>query len=397
MKVALVHDWLTGMRGGEKVLEVLCERHPDAELFTLLHVPGSVSPAIERLTIHTSVLQQLPGIRHYYRECLPLFPKLIERFDLNRFDLVLSSSHCVAKSVLVGPTAIHICYCHTPMRYAWDQFDAYFGAARIGRAASAIMRRVMGRLARWDRDTSGRVHRYVTNSQHVAGRIRRYYNREATVVYPPVDTEFFHPDSAVPGRYALVVSALVPYKRLDLAIDACRIAGVPLKIVGEGPDRGRLERRARDHGEGKDPCPAVEFLGRCRKEEVRELYRRAAVVMLPGEEDFGIVPLEAQACGRPVVAYARGGALETVIAEETGLLVEEAAPAAFADAVRRAIDRRFDSSAIRRHAERFERRRFVTEMEALVRETLGTPRTGRTPDSPGTPGQAGTEPVETAR
>ena len=371
VKVALVHDWLTGMRGGEKVLEVLCERYPDAELFTLLHVRGSVSPAIERMRTHTSVLQQLPGIRHYSRECLPLFPKLIERIDLNRFDLVLSSSHCVAKSVLVGPAAIHICYCHTPMRYAWDQFDAYFGAARIGRVASAIMRRVMGRLARWDRDTSGRVHRYVTNSQHVAGRIRRYYNREATVVYPPVDTEFFHPDSAVPGRYALVVSALVPYKRLDLAIDACGIAGVPLKIVGDGPDRARLERRARNKGN-------VEFLGRRRNDEVRELYRRAAVVMLPGEEDFGIVPLEAQACGRPVVAYARGGALETVVAEETGLLVEEAAPAAFADAVRRALDRRFDSSAIRRHAERFGRARFAAEMESLVRETLKT-RSAETP------------------
>ena len=379
MKVALVHDWLTGMRGGEKVLEVLCERYPDADLFTLLHVPGSVSKAIERLPIHTSVLQRLPGIRHYYRECLPLFPTLVEQFDLAGFDLVISSSHCVAKSVLVRPGTVHICYCHTPMRYAWDQFDAYFGPARIGRAASRIMRLVMGRLARWDRDTSGRVNRYVTNSQHVARRIRRYYNREASVVYPPVDTDFFHPDSTVPGRSALVVSALVPYKRLDLAIDACRIAGVPLRIVGEGPDRSRLERRARDHKND------VEFLGRRSNEEVRELYRRAAVVMLPGEEDFGIVPLEAQACGRPVVAYARGGALETVVAEETGLLVEEAAPAAFAVAVRRAIDRRFDSAAIRRHAERFGRARFATEMDALVRETLETARTAGTLGSPGTP------------
>ena len=379
MKVALVHDWLTGMRGGEKVLEVLCERYPDADLFTLLHVRGSVSKAIESLPIHTSVLQRLPGIRHYYRECLPLFPTLVEQFDLAGFDLVISSSHCVAKSVLVRPGTVHICYCHTPMRYAWDQFDAYFGPARIGRAASRIMRLVMGRLARWDRDTSGRVNRYVTNSQHVARRIRRYYNREASVVYPPVDTDFFHPDSTVPGRSALVVSALVPYKRLDLAIDACRIAGVPLRIVGEGPDRSRLERRARDHKND------VEFLGRRSNEEVRELYRRAAVVMLPGEEDFGIVPLEAQACGRPVVAYARGGALETVVAEETGLLVEEAAPAAFAVAVRRAIDRRFDSAAIRRHAERFGRARFATEMDALVRETLETARTAGTLGSPGTP------------
>jgi len=380
MKVALVHDWLTGMRGGEKVLEVLCERYPDAELFTLLHVPGSVSPAIERLKIHTSALQRLPGIKHYYRECLPLFPKLIERFDLTRFDLVISASHCVAKSALAAPNAVHICYCLTPMRYAWDQFDAYFGPDRLGRPASSAMRVVMKRLARWDQETAARANRYVAISHYVAGRIRRYYNREATVVYPPVDTEFFHPDSAVPGRYALVVSALVPYKRIDLAIDACRIAGVPLKIVGEGPDRGKLERRARDTNNHD-----VEFLGRRGNDEVRELYRRAGVVMLPGEEDFGIVPLEAQACGRPVVAYARGGALETVIADETGLLVEDAVPAAFADAVRRALDRPFDSTAIRRHAERFGRARFATEMETVVSETLGTLR--RTVETPAT-GQA---------
>jgi len=377
VKVALVHDWLTGMRGGEKVLEVLCERYPGAELFTLLHVRGSVSPAIERLTIHTSPLQRLPGIRRYYRECLPLFPTLIEQFDLTRFDLVLSTSHCVAKSAIAGPNAVHICYCLTPMRYAWDQFDAYFGPARLGRPASAAMRVLMARLARWDRKTAVRANRYVAISHYVAGRIRRYYNREATVVYPPVDTDFFHPDSGigVPSaaaargtpvheRHALVVSALVPYKRLDLAIDACRIAGVPLKIVGDGPDRGRLERRARAE------ATAVEFLGRRSNDEVRELYRRAAVVMLPGEEDFGIVPLEAQACGRPVVAYARGGALETVVPDETGLLVEDATPAAFADAIRRAIDRPFDSTAIRRHAERFGRARFANEMDAIVRETI---------------------------
>src|SRR5580704_15837141 len=177
MRVALVHDWLTGMRGGEKVLEVLCERFPDAELFTLLHVRGSVSPTIEQRPIHTSLLQKLPSAATFYRECLPLFPTLIEQFDLDPFDLVISTSHCVAKSALARPGAIHICYCHTPMRYAWDQFDAYFGPDRIGRIPSRLMRPLMGRLARWDRDTSGRPNRYVTNSQHVAGRIRRSYNR----------------------------------------------------------------------------------------------------------------------------------------------------------------------------------------------------------------------------
>jgi glycosyltransferase involved in cell wall biosynthesis len=362
MKVALVHDWLTGMRGGEKVLEVLCERFPGAELFTLLHVPGSVSPAIEGRPIHTSALQRLPGIKHYYRECLPSFPRLIERFDLDGFDLVISSSHCVAKSVPTRPGTVHICYCHTPMRYAWDQFDAYFGPQRLGRPRSWVMRRVMDRLARWDRETAGRPQRYVTNSQHVAGRIRRYYNRVATVVYPPVDTGFFSPDSAAPEPYALVVSALVPYKRLDLAIDACRLARMPLKVVGTGPDRAALERRA---GTGD-----VTFLGRCTDEDIRTLYRRSTAVMLPGEEDFGIVPVEAQACGRPVVAYARGGALETVVPGETGVLVDEATPEAFAAGLRQTVDRQFDSVNIRRHAERFGRERFGDEMDAVIKETL---------------------------
>jgi glycosyltransferase involved in cell wall biosynthesis len=376
VKVAIVHDWLTGMRGGEKVLEVFCERYPRAELFTLLHVRGSVSPAIERLPIHTSPLQRLPGVRHYYRECLPLFPALIEQFDLERFDLVISSSHCVAKGAIARPSAVHVCYCHTPMRYAWDQFDAYFGPARVGAAASALLRPALAALARWDRDTSGRVHRYLTNSQHVAGRIRRYYNREATVVYPPVDTDFFHPDSAdaaasgSDARYALVVSALVPYKRIDVAIDACRLAGVRLKIVGIGPERARLEQAA-IAADG-----AVEFLGRLSDEEVRETYQRAAVVLLTGEEDFGIVPLEAQACGRPVVALGRGGAVETVVQGETGLLVDESAADAFADAIARAMQRRFDPAGIRRHAERFSRVRFGDQIEALVADTLGSSARG---------------------
>jgi glycosyltransferase involved in cell wall biosynthesis len=354
------------MRGGEKVLEVLCERFPDAELFTLLHVPGSVSPGIERLRIHTSALQRLPGIRHYYRECLPLFPTLVERFDLRGFDLVLSTSHCVAKSAVAAPGALHICYCLTPMRYAWDQFDAYFGPQRLGRPASAVMRVAMGRLARWDRETATRASRYVAISHYVAGRIRRYYNREATVVYPPVDTDFFRPDAGVPGRDALIVSALVPYKRLDLAIDACRLARIPLRIVGDGPDRAALERRARATAASGSE---VQFLGRRSNEEVRDLYRRAAVVLLPGEEDFGIVPLEAQACGRPVVAYARGGALETVVPGQTGVLVEQASAAAFADAIRCVIDRPLDPRPIRSHAEQFGRARFGDEIEAVVRET----------------------------
>jgi glycosyltransferase involved in cell wall biosynthesis len=360
VKIALVHDWLTGMRGGEKALEVMCERLPDAELFTLFRIPGSVSPVIERRRIHTSFIQRLPAVARHYRYYLPLFPTAVEQFNFDRFDLVLSTSHCAVKSIVTHGRARHICYCLTPMRYAWDQFDTYFGHERLGSIGSQVMRRVMARLARWDRDTADRVDRYVAISHYVAGRIGRYYNREAVVVYPPVDTTFFHPNGVSPELYALMVSALVPYKRVDLAIESCARAGVPLKIVGDGPERAALERGASGQ---------AEFLGRRSDEEVRELYRRAAVVLLPGEEDFGIVPLEAQACGRPVVALGRGGALETVIHGQTGILVEEPAAEAFADAIADAVGRRFDQSAIRAHAERFGRERFGDEIDALVRES----------------------------
>src|SRR5262245_46864404 len=192
-RIALVHDWLTGMRGGEKALEVLCERFPQAELFTLFHVPGNVSPAIERLPIHTSFVQRLPLARRLYRHYLPVFPLAAERLDLEGSDFVLSVSHCCVKSVIAPAGARHLCYCLTPMRYAYDQFDAYFGPERYGRAGSWALRKVMDRLARWDRETADRVDRYVAISHYVAGRIRRYYNRTATVVYPPVDTDFFVP------------------------------------------------------------------------------------------------------------------------------------------------------------------------------------------------------------
>jgi glycosyltransferase involved in cell wall biosynthesis len=328
MRIALVHDWLTGMRGGEKVLEVLCERFPEADVFTLVHVAGSVSGTIERHRIRTSFVQRLPGSRRYYRYYLR------------------------------PEGARHLCYCLTPMRYAWDQFDAYFGRERIGRIGSAVMRPVMNRLARWDRATANRVDRYVAISHYVAGRIRRYYNREASVVYPPVDTDFFCPDDSASERYALVVSALVPYKRIDVAIEACARVGVPLKIVGDGPERPSLQRRF---------GARAEFLGRRSNEDVLELYRRAAVVLLPGEEDFGIVPVEAQACGRPVVALGRGGATETVRPGETGLLVEDTSVESFAESVDAALRHSFDRTVIRRHAERFGRVRFGDEMEALVR------------------------------
>ena len=360
-KVVLVHDWLTGMRGGEKVLEVLCETYPDADLLTLFHVRGSVSPTIERMRPRTSVLQNVPGIRRYYRYCLPLFPAAIEQFDLDRYDLVISTSHCAAKSVIKAGRARHLCYCFTPMRYAWDQFDAYFGEGRVGRLKSRLLRPVLGALSRWDAATAGRVDRYVAISQHVASRIRRYYNREAGVIYPPVDTGFYSPDESVaPENFLLIVSALVPYKRIDVAIEASRLSGTPLRIVGDGPERSALA--ARVAATGAD----VQLLGSVSDEEIRDLYRRAIAVLLPGEEDFGIAPVEAQACGTPVVALARGGALETVIDGVTGVLVAEPTGEAFADGIARAMRLPFDRAAIRAHAVTFDRAVFARAIQASI-------------------------------
>jgi glycosyltransferase involved in cell wall biosynthesis len=365
MRTALIHDWLTGMRGGERVLEALCGLYPDADIFTLYHRRGSVSAGIERHRIRTSFVQRLPLASTYYRQYLPLFPMAIEQFDLDAYDLVISSSHCAAKAVVVPGRARHLCYCHSPMRYAWDQFEAYFGAARTGAVASRwIYRPALARLARWDAATAARVHRFAANSAHVAGRIGRYYNRVATVVYPPVDTIFFHPAGDSPGSHFLIVSALVPYKRIELAMAACARIGAALRIVGDGPERQRLEAQA---------GPSVTFLGRLSDDEVRREYRQALAVLLPGEEDFGIVPVEAQACGRPVVALGRGGALETVTDGENGVLFAEPRVEALAAALDRAAGIRFDPAAIARSAERFSRERHLEHMRAVIGETIAAP------------------------
>lgn len=364
MKIALIHDWLTGMRGGERALLAFCEMFPDADLFTLLRVPGATDPIIERRRVRTSPIQWLPWPGRLYRHYLPLFPMAIEQFDLDGYDLVLSTSHCAAKAVVVPGHTRHLCYCLTPMRYAWDQFDAYFGPDRVGPAMSGLMRPVMAAMARWDRATERRVHRYLAISQYVARRIALYYNRESSIVYPPVETTFYTPGSnGAPAGNMLVVSALVPYKRVDLAIRAAARANVPLTIVGDGPERASLEAIG---GSG------VRFLGWCTNEEIRDLYRSSAATILPGEEDFGIVPLEAQACGRPVVALGRGGALETVVDGQTGVLVEPGEDA-LADGLQRAARTTWDATAIRQHALRFSRDRFVHQIRAAIDDTLSAP------------------------
>jgi glycosyltransferase involved in cell wall biosynthesis len=370
-KVALVHDWLTGMRGGEKVLEAICELYPDATLFTLVRVPGQVSPGIDRRKIETSFIQAIPSASRIYRHLLPLFPAAVEMFDLDGYDLVVSSSHCAVKSVIPTGRAVHVCYCHSPMRYAWDQFDAYFGPDQVGPWRSRLLRPIMAAMARWDAGTASRVDRFLANSQYVAGRIRRYYNRQSTVVYPPVDTTFYNPGPARDGSSTagfLVVSALVPYKRVDVAIEACQKAGGRLTVVGRGPELPRLQRL----GGGR-----VTFCGWRSDEEVRQLYRESTAVLLPGIEDFGMVPVEAQACGTPVVALAQGGSAETILDGVTGVLVKDGSAGGFAEGLRVVAAMKPDRLAIRANAARFSRERFMREFRTAVDDAVAARRERR--------------------
>ena len=367
MRVALVHDWLVSNRGGERVLEAIAELFPDAEIFTLLHRPGSVSPALERHRIHTSFLQAVPGVHDRHRHFLPLFPAAIERFDLTGYDLVVSSSHCVAKGVRTPAGARHLSYVHAPMRYMWDLFDDYFGNGRASLPVRAAARALRPWLRRWDRLSARQVDCFVANSRHVAGKIARFYGRSAEVVHPPVDLQPFssHPhQGGGRGGYFLWLGALAPYKRADLAVEAFRRVGAPLWIAGGGQQAGTLAR---------DLPPNVKWLGPVSDEARIDLYRHARALVFPGEEDFGLTPLEAQAAGRPVIALARGGALETVT-PETGILFEPQTAEALAAAVRSfdAFEARFDPAVARRNASRFDKgsfqKRFREQVDALLAE-----------------------------
>lgn len=356
MRVAVVHDWLTGMRGGEKVLEGILSRFPGAELYTLVHLPGTVSPAIESHRIHTSFVQRLPGVDVHYRKYLPLFPRAIEGFEVGEVDLVVSTSHCVAKGIRVPRGVPHVCYCHTPMRYIWSAYDDYFGPGRAPTHVRAAMRAVLGYLRRWDVASSDRVTQFVANSHNVAGRIRALYGRDAEVIHPWVDHETFTP-MGEPGEADLLVSALVPYKRVELALEAYARLRRPLIVAGDGPERDRLAAHMPDN---------VTFLGRVSDHELRELYRRCRALVFPGEEDFGIVPLEAMACGRPVIAYGAGGALETVVEGVTGTFFTPQTPEALMAAVDGFDPAGLDPVAIRAHAVGFDRAAFLSRFDAIV-------------------------------
>ncbi|MCX7820010.1 MAG: glycosyltransferase [Kiritimatiellae bacterium] len=358
-RVVLGHDWLTGLRGGERVLEVLARAFPEAPILTLLHRRAALPPALRDRRLVASPLQRLPAIHRYYRWMLPAFPAAVRALRCPPCDLLITTSHCAIKAVRPPPRARHLCYCFTPMRYAWTFADDYFGRRTPMRLAVSPL---LAALRHWDRATAGRVDRFATISRHVRDRIWNAYERDADVVYPPVRLDLFTPDPAssppsAENAYDLAVAALVPYKRLDLAVRVCSRLQRRLRVVGVGSEASRLRRLA-------GPC--VEFLGVVSDEQLRDLYRGCRCLIFPGEEDFGLAPVEAQACGRPVVAYGRGGAAESVVDGETGVLFQPQTEAALAAALARADTIVWDAERIRRNAERFSEAAFVEQFDRAI-------------------------------
>jgi glycosyltransferase involved in cell wall biosynthesis len=377
LKVALVHDWLTGMRGGEKCLEILCELYPEADLYTLLSVRDRLSGSIKGMKIKPSFIQKLPMASRYYRYYLPLFPTAIERFDLKAYDLVISTSHCVAKGVLSAPDALHISYCFTPMRYIWDMYFEYFESSD-DKLKNLFISLFANYLRLWDVTSSARVDDFIAISKHVQKRIRKFYRRESTVIYPPVDCDFFCPSAPPEGKgdYYLMVTAMAPYKRVDIAIQAFNRLGKSILVIGDGQGLKSLKKMAKKN---------VEFLGWQSDEKVRDYYRGCRAFIFPGEEDFGIAPVEAQACGSPVIAYERGGVLESVIPfpkeNPTGVFFNHPTPESLITAVElfeRNMDR-FDSRHARENALRFNKKRFREEIRSFIesryREFMQTNKT----------------------
>ncbi len=360
MKVALVHDWLTGMRGGEAVLAEIATFFPGAPVFTLFHRRGAVEGELASLPVRTSPLQRWSLGGRIYRPLLPLMPQAISSFKLGGYELIVSSSHCVAKGVIPPPGAVHVCYCHTPMRYLWDQRDDYI--SRVPAPLRPLLRMQLERLRTWDVVSAARVDHFVANSRLVARRIERYWRREAEVIPPPVDTEFFTPGGER-GSHLLTVAALVPYKRVDVGIAVAGELGLPLHVVGEGPMRRTWAWHA----------PAsVRFLGRMSRERLRDEYRSAALLLVPNVEDFGMVTVEALACGTPVVGLRESGTADIVVPGAHGELTADGSVSALAAACRAVLGRSFDPAALRSRAESFSRQRFRRRFAYLLERVLPT-------------------------
>ena len=355
MRVALVHDYLNQMGGAEKVLLTLHDLYPQAPIYTSIYDPRRVDKRFRTMDIRTSFMQRLPFIKRHHQPYLPLYPHAFERMDLRAYDLVISDSSAFAKGVVTRPEALHICFCHTPMRWAWN-FEDYVERERLGRLPRLLLPSVVSWLRQWDYATAARVDYFIANSPGVAARIAKYYRREAVYIPPPINTAnyFVSPQH---DDYFLVVSRLVPYKRIDVAVRAFTMLGLPLRIIGSGRDERRLRRMA-----GKN----VQFLGRVSDSEVRTNMARCRALIFPGEEDFGMTPVEAQASGRPVIAYAAGGALATIVDGSTGMFFHQQTPEALADAVINFRDEYFDPLAIRRHAEEYDTQRFLRRFTQFV-------------------------------
>ncbi len=344
MKVAIVHDWLTNMGGAERVVLAFHEIFPEAPVFTMVHNPERMPAEINQLDIRTSFIQRFPKAKTKYQTYLPFMPTAAEQFDLSEFDVVISSSHACAKGVITRPNTLHICYCYTPMRYAWFLYHEYLRLEKMGRLKRMAIPLLMNYLRMWDRLAADRVDDFIAISTGVKHRITKYYRRDSAVIFPPVNTDYYKPAADV-GDYYLVVSRLVPYKRVDLAVEAFNKLGWPLVVIGDGPEKERLKAMAK---------PNVKIVGRLSDEETRDHYARCRGFIFPGEEDFGITPVEAQAAGRPVIAFAAGGTLDTVKRGVTGEFFYPQTSAALVDTLKSFDYTKYNSSEIRRHAQTFD-------------------------------------------
>lgn len=372
MKVAIVHYWLVTMRGGEKVVEELCRMYPQADIFTLVCDREKLSPLLQSKRIFTSFLQRIPGARKHYQKMLPLMPFALESLDLQAYDLVISSESGPAKAIVARPDALHVCYCHSPMRYIWDHYQVY--RRDLGRIGKLVMAIAAPPLRMWDVTTAARVDAFVANSAHVARRIRRVYNRDATVIHPPVAVDDFEP-VAERGDFYLCAGQLVAYKRVDIAVRAFTEMGKRLVVIGEGAQMAELKKIA---------GPTIEFLGFQPFAVLKDRLTRCRALVFPGEEDFGILPVEAMASGRPVIAFDSGGARETVTSPRFGVMFAEQTSASLSDAVTRFEQREdsFDPAEIRRHAEDYSAAVFQKRMRSFIDDRL------RERDQPPSPAQA---------